>query len=752
MNTEASASVLSERPSGESEQRSRRLPREVLRRTELIARMEELERILRATGEADLQKLHALQSSIRYWADRTSHVGRLQRFAGMLSKAGDTAGALDLLQFAHGISPGHARTAAVLSEMLAASGRILEAVQIILVHAGAPDAEVQVLLAAARAHHKMGDWERGNQFFGRAVQKDPSCSWEFLDALTRSGRREEGLKVAERVLRERPEDLRTCFACYAAFLRLGAEAVPLGRARDRLFEQARRKRDGAIWRARALRLEGDIEAGLNELCAAPVARLDDPKLVRERAVFALAAGNWGRDAGLLCAARHSADRVLAENIEQTDLLLRACGTSLEKAASDPYSSAHVKSPESVFEIVTAAARPPAVDRRGLVMIVPSLAGGGAERIVATSFGRWSRDERFGGAKLYVSDLDREEQADFYLPLTGIQRSDIVLLEREERPEPPWVWLGSARGKRAQSIYRHLTADRPRIVHATLDLLNSGLAAVAAGVPRIVLHIHNMRPSELGARDSERLRECYRALLRCPEVSVIGCAQACVDDHIEWLGLTDTGKIYTVHNGVDVGAIVAAGGPDARTAQRRAVGLSPDDTVVGTAFRFAELKRPFLWVDAATRILSERPDCKFVMFGDGELRGAVQQYIRERELSENFVLPGRVTDLPQRLGMLDLFVFSSRTEALPNVLLEAQAAGVPVIAFDVGGISEAVLDGISGWLVRENTAEALGDRVLTALSAPDWRHRASEAAQKFVRDNFGIDRMLQSISSILLQSA
>lgn len=734
-------------------QRGRGMPSGILRKTELIARLDELEQIFRSTGETDVQKLRDLQPSIRYWADRTSHLAQLNRFAGLLKRAGDPAAALALLQFAHSISPGHGRSAAALCDLLVASGRVTEALQVICPHVCTPDAEVQVLSSAARVYHRVGDWERGNQLYERAVQKDPARSGEFLDALTKSGCKERGLSEAERILASRPEDPKLCFSCFAAFLKLGAGSAKLGEARGWLFECAARAPNGAIWRARTLRLEGELDAALGELTQRPASPDDDAAIVRERAVFALANGYWGRDAKLLLAARPTADATLAENIGQADLLLRACGSSLEQAAADPASACHVSTPESVFELVSATSPPRATagERNGLVMIVPSLAGGGAERIVASSFRSWAKDPRFGWAKLYVSDLDRDAQADFYLPLTGIQRSDIVILENEQRLDPPWVWLGRARGQRAQCIHRHLLEHRPAIVHATLDLLNSGLAAVAAGVPRIVLHLHNMRPSELGARDTDRMRECYRTLLRRPEVKVVGCAQACIDDHLEWLGVADTGNFHTVHNGLDVETIIASGDPESSAAQRAALGFAPENLVVGTAIRFAELKRPFLWVDVAARVLSKLPDCKFVMFGDGELRDGVRRYIAERKLSSSIILPGRVRDIHRRLSILDLFVLSSRTEALPNALLEAQAAGVPVIAFDVGGVGEAMIEGVTGWLVREQTPDALASRVLAALEMDEWRCEAGAAAQAFVRRNFSMDRMINSLSSILLQT-
>jgi glycosyltransferase involved in cell wall biosynthesis len=101
-------------------------------------------------------------------------------------------------------------------------------------------------------------------------------------------------------------------------------------------------------------------------------------------------------------------------------------------------------------------------------------------------------------------------------------------------------------------------------------------------------------------------------------------------------------------------------------------------------------------------------------------------------------------------MLDLFLLCSSSEALPNVLLESQAAGVPVIAHHVGGIGETMIDGRTGILVGEDSAAALSSAVLRAISDPFWRVRASRDGQAFVRERFSPENMIGNLSAILLQ--
>jgi glycosyltransferase involved in cell wall biosynthesis len=332
----------------------------------------------------------------------------------------------------------------------------------------------------------------------------------------------------------------------------------------------------------------------------------------------------------------------------------------------------------------------------------------------------------------------------------VSASDVVVLDRECEVEEPFSWLPRWHGQMAARLAKQLKKDRPAILHAALEPINllAALAAVAVGVPRIFLHTHNMRPTELSS-GGMRLRDCYRALLERPEVSLISCAHASAKDYGEWLGLADISSIRVVHNGFDAEYFVEAGQDRDPLDLRASLGIPTGDRVVGTAFRFVELKQPFVWVDVAAEVLRHRPDCHFLMFGDGELRTATADYIRNKGLADHFSFPGCVADLQRQLPLLDLFVLSSRTEALPNVLIEAQMAGVPIVSFDVGGVRETIIKGVTGLLTEHFSAQALADEIVWALDYPEWRANAGRMGRNFVQQAFSSDRMVRDFKNILL---
>ena len=113
----------------------------------------------------------------------------------------------------------------------------------------------------------------------------------------------------------------------------------------------------------------------------------------------------------------------------------------------------------------------------------------------------------------------------------------------------------------------------------------------------------------------------------------------------------------------------------------------------------------------------------MLAGEGPLRGEIEERVKSAGLEGRFRLLGLRRDVPELLRALDLLVLPSGREGLPNIVLEAMASGVPVVATDVGGTGELVIEGKTGSLVRPGDAEALA-RAILALSASPGRLRSS----------------------------
>jgi glycosyltransferase involved in cell wall biosynthesis len=153
------------------------------------------------------------------------------------------------------------------------------------------------------------------------------------------------------------------------------------------------------------------------------------------------------------------------------------------------------------------------------------------------------------------------------------------------------------------------------------------------------------------------------------------------------------------------------------------------------------------LQAARQILVRVPDATFDIVGDGPLAGRLRALACECGVARAVTFAGHQHEVATRLAERDVFVLPSRSEAMPNALLEAMAAGLPVIASAVGGIGEIVDDGRTGLLVPADNPAALAEAVCRIMAAPALAARLGDAARAEVRERYSFDRMVAGFESI-----
>jgi glycosyltransferase involved in cell wall biosynthesis len=175
--------------------------------------------------------------------------------------------------------------------------------------------------------------------------------------------------------------------------------------------------------------------------------------------------------------------------------------------------------------------------------------------------------------------------------------------------------------------------------------------------------------------------------------------------------------------------------------RASLGATPGRPLVGAVMRLSREKDPALWLATAAEIVKVRPDVVFGLCGYGPLQDEMAEQAAALGLRGCVQFPGPVSDLGLVYAAFDVVLLTSIVEGLPNVLIEAQAAGCPVVTADVGGAREAVAEGITGIVVRERSARELAHAVLSILADPSWRERTQAQGPAFVDRNFGFKRMI-----------
>jgi glycosyltransferase involved in cell wall biosynthesis len=203
------------------------------------------------------------------------------------------------------------------------------------------------------------------------------------------------------------------------------------------------------------------------------------------------------------------------------------------------------------------------------------------------------------------------------------------------------------------------------------------------------------------------------------------------------------RIRVIRNGILPAELIP---PSVRAEMRASWGIAPEHVVIGCVANFKPGKGLELLIEAFRRGALGHPSWRLVLVGDGVLRGKLRRLVAG-ELEERVVLAGSLLNPMPAYGAFDLAVLASDSEGMPNVLLEAGAAGLPLVATDAGGSRELVLDGVTGLLVPVGDVEALAAALERLANDPVLRDRLGRAARERVATTFGMDRMVAEFAAL-----
>jgi glycosyltransferase involved in cell wall biosynthesis len=208
---------------------------------------------------------------------------------------------------------------------------------------------------------------------------------------------------------------------------------------------------------------------------------------------------------------------------------------------------------------------------------------------------------------------------------------------------------------------------------------------------------------------------------------------------------DKGKVRIVPNGVDVEKFKPIQNP---TLVKRQFGLGNKPCVLFVGSLIPR-KGLFFLVEAAKRIVKENAETKFLIVGEGPQKNQLTIALESARLSGNFKFLGNLKedDLSAAYNCADVFVLPSIQEGQGIVLLEAQACGKPVVAFDIGGVNEAAHNDETGLLVDRGSSEELGNALLRLLSEKPLREKMGANGRRFVTENFTWDICAQKMLKV-----
>jgi glycosyltransferase involved in cell wall biosynthesis len=353
-----------------------------------------------------------------------------------------------------------------------------------------------------------------------------------------------------------------------------------------------------------------------------------------------------------------------------------------------------------------------------LFVVPHLAAGGAERHVSTLLPRMD-PARFTPSVVCIG-WDGELFAD--VSAAGVAARALWLRRRQ-----------AARALRELiSIMRRERPDVVVVSGRNAEILGR-IAARVAGVAHTIMWVHNA--SEITPRGIVH-RTVDRGLIRWTS-GYFGVAEVQRRFMVHERGYPDD-KIRIIHNGVDAALFDVT----TRLDVLAEFGFADGDPVVGILGSLRPEKDHETFLRAARIVLDKMPRVRFLVIGDGPCRPQVEALCNELRITPNVHFAGMRRDIARMLCAVDVLAMTSTTECFPMALLEAMACARPVVCTAVGGITEIVNDGETGYLVPPKDPAQVAARLVRLLSDPQAARRMGRVGRHRVEAEFSLDRSVE----------
>jgi glycosyltransferase involved in cell wall biosynthesis len=364
----------------------------------------------------------------------------------------------------------------------------------------------------------------------------------------------------------------------------------------------------------------------------------------------------------------------------------------------------------------------------LMFTITDLIYGGGQTVIAKLLPHFDQ-EKFSPivVSLTSADTDLAQQ----LRQQGVPVYD---LKMNKRWPIPALWR----------YFRLLKKEKPSIIHSSLFHANiaSRLVGRLANVPILVSWRQNI---ELGGQ----LREKINRLTIGIDDKVVAVCKPAKQAEIS-RSKVDPDKVIVIPNCVDVD-LVRPPGINSRNRVREGLGIGDSEKMLLTIGRLHPQKGINYLLDSLSSMLQlSTHGIRLVIVGEGELEEKLKRQTQEQGLAEHVIFTGRRQDIPELLTAADLFVLASLWEGLPLVVLEAMAAELPIVATDVGGTAEAIIDGTSGLLVPPANSEKLAEKILTLLNDESLGQTLARNGLVKVKEEFSASSVAERFENLYLK--
>lgn len=347
----------------------------------------------------------------------------------------------------------------------------------------------------------------------------------------------------------------------------------------------------------------------------------------------------------------------------------------------------------------------------------------------------------GGAEtLLLAMLKNIDKTSFHFTIAyatkGILRKDFETAGAEVIPFDTYIHLDIAAILKIKKIIEDRKIDILHSHQPRLDLFGA-IACKLTRKPMIFTRHLAISESPIGSFKKFVFVSFDKITLASAKKIV--CASKSIADDLEVNEKADRRKIEVIYAGLDLRVYDRE---IKKGSFRREFSIPTDAPLIGMIGRINAQKSHQYFLMAASEVLKEEPHARFLIVGDGPLREAQEKLAKSLGIGSSVIFTGFRTDIPQIMGDLDISALSSLTEALAVVNMEAMAMGKPVISFDVGGVSELVINGETGFLISPKDWRSFARAIIELIRDKQKALQMGLSGRKRVEDVFSLDIMVR----------
>ena len=365
----------------------------------------------------------------------------------------------------------------------------------------------------------------------------------------------------------------------------------------------------------------------------------------------------------------------------------------------------------------------------ILLISSSLNRGGAEKQVMLSMTKLNEGAKFE-SYLIVDKLDNKNNGKTYIDDLGKlinKTSEFGALE--ERKEEFERTISKEKGdmlnllpkitkRRVLYIIAAIEKYNPDIIHAWQDeiIFSSSLATAIANGGPVLGSARSLSPEEktnLHYMKRPYLKNCFKNIFKENNFHLSTNSIAGKKSYAKWLNM-DPREIKVIYNGIDFKKMKKRMRVEIVNKKKNELGIRKNNKIIGGIFRLEQVKRPILWIECMEKCIEKDDNIRGLIVGDGKMMREVKKVILKKKLSDKIFTIGAVEDVAAWLKNIDIFLFTSSSEGLPNSIIEAQAFGVPVVSSNVGGVSEIIINGKTGWLIDSEKPLAYVSKIMQTI--------------------------------------